>query len=137
MLAAKWRGILMDAKLSILTETFKSCFAPERFLRFATEFFGGLKTISPDIENTNIPKEYQWTVESYRHMATYTTDGETLDVFAVKLQSGKGRTVERARSMQRSFISKLLTNSNHDAAVVAFYTGCASKQFAAGSFGVA
>lgn len=112
----------MDARLQILKDAFEKSFAQERFLKFTTEFFGGINMISPDRDNTNIPTEYNYTVESYRHIAYYTSGGDTLDIFAVKLQSGKGRTVERARSMQRSFISKLLSNSNHDAAIAAFYT---------------
>lgn len=112
----------MDARLHILKDTFEQRFDDGRFLRFATEFFGSLKTISPDRDIVSIPKEYQFTVESYRHLASYVTGGDTIDIFTVRLQSGRGRTVERARSMQRSFISKLLSNTNHDGAIVAFYT---------------
>ncbi|MCL1843484.1 MAG: Eco57I restriction-modification methylase domain-containing protein [Defluviitaleaceae bacterium] len=112
----------MDIKQRLLEETFENRFSPEQFLRFSMEFFGGIKIIIPYKDITNIPNEYKYTVESYRHMASYTHDKETLDVFAVKLQSGRGRTVERARSMQRSFISKLLSSSNHEAAIAAFYT---------------
>jgi hypothetical protein len=112
----------MDARLQILKDAFENRFDIEQFIKFATEFFGGIKMINPHRDNTGIPTEYRFTVESYRHIASYTTEGDTLDIFAVKLQSGRGRTVERARSMQRSFISKLLSNSNHDAAIAAFYT---------------
>jgi len=112
----------MDARLQILKDAFEQKFDIERFIRFTTEFFGGVKMISPHRDNTNIPTEYKFTVESYRHIASYTTNGDTLDIFAVKLQSRRGRTVERSRSMQRSFVSKLLSNANHDAAIAAFYT---------------
>lgn len=42
-----------------------------------------------------------------------------VDIIAVKLRMTN--SVERARSIQRSFISKLLSDNNHDAALVAFY----------------
>ena len=110
----------MDAKTNILKDTFQMRFSHEQFGLFVKEFFEGRELKNPDRDNTNIPNEYKYTVESYRHVASYNSDNETLDIFTVKLQ--RGRSVERARSMQRSFISKLLTNMIHDAAVVAFYT---------------
>ncbi|GHV47200.1 hypothetical protein FACS1894204_10310 [Synergistales bacterium] len=111
----------MDAKLQILQNTFQKRFSVENFLRFSTEFFGNLKVVAPDKDiSVETLIEYRYTVDSYRHIASYSSANNTVDVFAVKLQ--KGRTVERARSMQRSFVSKLLTASNHDAAIVAFYT---------------
>lgn len=110
----------MDAKLKILQDTFKNRFSMDNFLRFSREFFGDLKIVNTDRENTSIPSEYFYTVSSYWHLATYTTEKKSLDIFAVKLKSG--RNIERARSMQRSFISKLLSRSNHDGAIVAFFT---------------
>ena len=115
----------MDARLQILKDAFENRFNPDRFLRFTREFFGGVKIIRPDIDKINIPNEYRFTIDSYRHIAFYSSSGsrgDTLDVFSVKLRSGGGRTVERARSMQRSFISKLLSNTGHDGAIAAFYT---------------
>jgi hypothetical protein len=111
----------MDAKLQILKDTFENSFSVDRFLRFSKEFFCNIKVINPDRDITSIQLEYKYTVESYRHMAAYEVDGNVLDILAVKLKFG--RSVERARSMQRSFISKLLSVSSHDGAVVAFYTG--------------
>lgn len=110
----------MDAKKQILKDTFESRFSMDNFLRFSREFFGDLKILNTDRENTSIPSEYFYTVSSYWHLATYTTEKKSLDIFAVKLKSG--RNIERARSMQRSFISKLLSRSNHDGAIVAFFT---------------
>jgi len=99
---------------------FENSFEPDQFRRFATEFFGGIKTINPDRDITVIPNEYKYTVESYRHMASYASGVDRIDVFAVKLRGG--RTVERARSIQRGFVSKLLKNSGGDGAIAAFYT---------------
>ncbi|GAB1476866.1 hypothetical protein MASR2M70_17020 [Bacillota bacterium] len=110
----------MDAKLQILRDTFQSRFSIDNYLRFSKEFFGDIKIISPDKENASIPLEYRYMVAAYTHVASYRTGNDTLDIFAVKLNAG--RSVERARSMQRSFISKLLTAANHDGAIVAFYT---------------
>lgn len=110
----------MDVKLQILKDTFQSRFSIDNYLRFSREFFGNIKIISPDKENTSIPSEYRYMVAAYTHVATYQVDKDVLDIFAVKLNAG--RSVERARSMQRSFISKLLTAASHDGAIVAFYT---------------
>ena len=110
----------MDAKLQILKDTFQNRFSIDNYLRFSREFFGNIKIISPDKENTSIPLEYRYMVAAYTHAASYQVDKDVLDIFAVKLNAG--RSVERARSMQRSFISKLLTAANHDGAIVAFYT---------------
>ncbi|GHU99631.1 hypothetical protein AGMMS50248_08020 [Deltaproteobacteria bacterium] len=90
-------------------------------MRFSKEFFGNIKVINPDRDITPIQLEYKYTVESYRHIAAYEVDGKVLNILAVKLKFG--RNVERARSMQRSFVSKFLTVPGHDGAVVAFYTG--------------
>jgi len=110
----------MDAKLQILKDTFQNRFSIANYLRFSKEFFGDIKIVSPDKENTTIPMEYSYMVETYTHVALYQTEKNILDIFAVKLKAG--RSIERARSMQRSFVSKLLTAANHDAAIVAFYT---------------
>jgi Alw26I/Eco31I/Esp3I family type II restriction m6 adenine DNA methyltransferase len=109
----------MDAKLKTLQDVFQNRFSQDGFLKFSTEFFGNLKYINPSKDILSIPAEYKYTVALYRHLATYSNGNDTLDIFAVKLN--RGRTIERARSMQRSFISKLLSNTNHDAAIVAFY----------------
>ena len=115
----------MDAKLQILQNTFQNRFSIDNYLRFSKEFFGNIKIISPDKENTAIPSEYRYMVAAYTHIASYQADKDILDIFAVKLNAG--RSVERARSMQRSFISKLLTAANHDGAIVAFYTDNESR----------
>ena len=47
-------------------------------------------------------------------------NGSELLVLAVELK--KGSTVERARSLQRNFISKMIDNSTYNGALVAFYT---------------
>lgn len=110
----------MDAKLQLLKDTFENRFSVENFMKFSTEFFGSIKLVSPDKENTSIPTEYYSTVKAYRHIATYTSQKQVLDIFAVNLKSDK--SIERSRGLQRSFISKLLSRSNHDGAIVAFYT---------------
>lgn len=102
----------------LLQRLFRSTIS--RNLRFSREFFGNIKIITPDKENTSIPLEYRYMVAAYTHIASYQVDKDVLDIFAVKLNAG--RSVERARSMQRSFISKLLTVAGHDGAIVAFYT---------------
>jgi len=109
---------MMDAKRQILERTFKNKFSIENMVRFSQEFLKDIK-IFPERENKDVPPEYERTIASYRHVAVYTAEKDVLDVFAVKLRTE--RSVERARSMQRSFVSRLLSGANHDAAIVAFY----------------
>lgn len=110
----------MDAKLQILKETFENEFCMHRFTRFTREFFNTIEVVNPDKKNINYLSEYAFYIASHTHVANYTdSERNRIAIFAVELKSG--RSIERARSMQRNFISKLISNSGHEAAIVAFY----------------
>lgn len=110
----------MDAKLQILTETFENEFSMHMFTRFTREFFNTIEIVNPDKKNINYLSEYAFYIASHTHVANYTdSERNRIAIFSVELKSG--RSIERARSMQRNFISKLISNSGHDAAIVAFY----------------
>jgi len=110
----------MDAKLQILTETFENEFSMHAFTRFTREFFNTIEIVNPDKKNINFLSEYAFYIASHTHVANYTdSERNRIAIFAVELRSG--RSIERARSMQRNFISKLISNSGQDAAIVAFY----------------
>lgn len=110
----------MSIKRQILEDTFTQPFNIERFVKFTTEFFNGPQILSPYKRNEKVWKEYWYYIDSYRHVAKY-IDGKDKNILILAVQLRKGRSVERARSMQRNFISRLISDSQYDAAIVAFY----------------
>lgn len=110
----------MDVKLQILTETFQDEFSIPRFTRFTREFFNTIEIVNPNNKIKNYLPESTYYIYSHTHIANYTdSERNKIAIFAVELN--RGRSIERARSMQRNFISKLIAKSGHDAAIVAFY----------------
>lgn len=108
------------AKLTILKETFEKQFDLERFKKFTREFFNE-PLMLPDNKRTGIWKEYLNHIKSYNLIAKYTdSDDNNLIVLAVELK--RDSSIDRARSMQRNFISKVLDENKLEAAIVAFYT---------------
>lgn len=108
------------AKLTILKDTFEKQFNIERFKKFTREFFNEPEML-PESRRTGIWKEYLKHINSYYTVAKYTdNDNNNLIVLAVELK--KDSSIDRARSMQRNFVSKVLDENNMEAAIVAFYT---------------
>ncbi|HHY23431.1 MAG TPA: hypothetical protein GX527_04220, partial [Clostridiaceae bacterium] len=108
------------AKLNILEETLKNKFDIKSFQKFTREFFNGPEMM-PESRRTGIWREYADYVEAYYTVAKYKdSEGKSMIILAVELK--KGKSVERARSMQRNFISKVLDINNLEAAMVAFYS---------------
>ena len=112
----------MDAKQMILKETFENEFTMERFERWTKEFFNKVQIIAPYKKNINYLSEFAFYIVAHSHVADFTdSDKNKIAVLAVELR--RGRSVERARSIQRNFISKLISgNVQYDAAIVAFYS---------------
>ncbi len=111
---------MSTAKLTILKETFEKQFDIERFKKFTREFFNEPQML-PDSKRTGIWKEYLNHIKSYNLIAKYTdSDNNNLIVLAVELE--KDSSIDRARSMQRNFISKVLDENQLEACIVAFYT---------------
>lgn len=111
---------MATAKLQLLKETFENKFNIERFKTFTREFFN-----EPEIlvsrRHTGIWREYQNSIISYTDVARFKdANDNNIIVFAVELKSENG--VERARSLQRNFVSKILDDNNCEAAIVAFYS---------------
>ena len=111
---------MISAKLQLLKETFESKFDIDKFKRFTREFFNEPEMLSAK-RHIGIWKEYENNILSYSDIAKFNdADENTIIVLAVELKSEKG--VERARSLQRNFISKILDDNNCEAAIVAFYS---------------
>ena len=110
----------MATKIDILKGTFENEFDMESYVRFIKEFFNRAEIVRPDKKNQNFLSEYRFYIKAYTHVANYTdSERNKVAVFAVEVE--KGRSIERARSMQRNYVSKLLADNNIDSAIVAFY----------------
>ena len=103
--------------IKLLNETFNSDFDINRFAKFVKELFNDF---SINQKSWSVWQEYQDYIESYVSLGNYTDKAKkVIDVLAVKLKKTSSR--DRARTMQRNFIAKYLSNAEKDAALVAFY----------------
>lgn len=107
-------------KLKILQETFEKKFNIDSFKKFTREFFNEPKMNKKITKNTNIWKEYASHINAYYDVAKY-TDNEDNNLIVMAVELKKNTSIDRARSMQRNFISKILDNNSMEAAIVAFY----------------
>lgn len=111
----------MDVKQRTLKETFENEFSMERFERWTKEFFNRVKIVAPYKKNINYLSEFAFYIATHSHIADF-TDSEKNKIAVLAVELRKGRSIEKARSMQRNFISKLISgNVSYDAAIVAFY----------------
>src|SRR3989339_1152010 len=103
--------------LKLLNETFNHDFDINRFAKFVKELFNDF---SINQKSWSVWQEYQDYIESYASLGNYTDKTKKIiDVLVVKLRKSSSR--DRARTMQRNFIAKYLSNAEKDAALVAFY----------------
>jgi len=104
---------------TLLDETFNNGYDEGQFLNFIRELFNGFdaspkKHLVPDAFNEYIDPD------NYRYFGEYRdSSGKLIDVLAIKLKKSTSR--DRARSMQRNFVAKHLSENNKHAALVAFY----------------
>lgn len=108
------------AKIKILEEMLENSFAIDQYKKFAREFFNKLD-IYPASKRTGIWREYGNHIQSYHTIGKY-KDSEDNGILIMAVELKRGSSVERARSMQRNFISRVLDENNLDAALVAFYS---------------
>ena len=110
---------MKDKQLAIqlLDETFNCDFSNDRFSRFIKELFNDFKITQRE---RHAWSEYKSHIDKYQFLGSYTDNSKkTIDVLAVKLKSTS--SIDRARTKQRNFVAKYLSNNNKDAALVAFY----------------
>ena len=109
-----------DKKRMIFEETLTQAYSYERYRRFLGELLNHVQfkpQIAKEPYNT-----FSAAIKNYVHIGDY-EDGEhqKIALFSVCLKNNK--SIENARSMQRSFVKSLLESSNYCAgALVAFYT---------------
>ncbi|HHV39248.1 MAG TPA: N-6 DNA methylase [Tepidimicrobium sp.] len=110
----------MDSKIKIIEDTFGQEYNYNRYLYFMVNFLKEPRTFKKR-RDIRIWKEFSNSISAYYKLGDYVDDeGMGLLILAVELK--RGSTVERARSLQRNFISKILNGSNYEGAMVAFYT---------------
>lgn len=110
----------MSIKVKLVKETLGNEYNYNRYLNFIVNLFKHPNLFTKR-RDEKIWKEYVSSILAYYKVAEYEDkNGSEILILAVELK--KGSTVERARSLQRNFISKILDGSRYSAAIVAFYT---------------
>ena len=110
----------MNLKKNTFEDVLRKKFSIEEYVRFIRELIPNVKLVAPDVFNEKTG-HFSRFVKGYYHVGNYVTDdNDKILILAVALY--RGDTVERARSMQRNFVKKLLEWGNATAALVAFYT---------------
>jgi len=101
--------------IKLLNETFNKEFNLGKFTNFLSELFNGFY---PQPKSIGIHKEYEQHIVSISKLGNYKQDNKSMEIMVVKLK--KGNSLDRARTMQRNVIAKLLKNFNIDSSLVAF-----------------
>ncbi|MEH6984564.1 hypothetical protein, partial [Priestia megaterium] len=111
---------MSSLKLNMLKTTFESSFNIDSYRLFVRQLFNSIE-VFPYREQTDISGEYAQHIASYVEVAKYRDNNQdNLIILAVEIK--KDKSIERARSLQRNFISRLLENTQYEAAIVAFYS---------------
>jgi hypothetical protein len=115
-----------DFSKKVIRNTFENKFDKSRFANFIVELLNLDSQVINEAYvsyNTNyIPGIYRPYIDSFEKIAGYEPGGAKLDILVVRLN--KERSVERARTMQRNFVSWYLRGGcdgqQRDAALAAF-----------------
>lgn len=101
--------------IRLLNDTFSNEFSFEKFSIFLNELFNGFYPK----ERSIIPhSEYADKITSIKKVGDYKHNNRSMEILVVKLK--KGTSLDRARTLQRNVVAKLLKNFNIDSALVAF-----------------
>ncbi|HHX18681.1 MAG TPA: hypothetical protein GX727_07460 [Clostridium sp.] len=109
-----------QTKMNLLEDTFGNSFNIDSFRRFTREFFNEAEMLS-ESRRIGIPREYNDHINAYYTLAKY-EDSEANNIIVLAVELKRHTSIDRARSMQRNFISKILDDEGLEAAIVAFYT---------------
>ncbi|MET4654634.1 adenine-specific DNA-methyltransferase [Exiguobacterium sp. PvP048] len=104
-----------------LAEVLDYEFDLNKYAKFSSELFNKIEVDSA-FRRTSIWKEYEKHIAAYYRVGSY-IDEQQKKILILAVEIKKEKSVERARTMQRNFISRLLSESNNfDSAFVAFYS---------------
>jgi len=114
-------------KQKLVETTFNNPFNQEKYEEFLTELFNESKYEEEDI-SYEIKQGFEEYIETVYDYGNYVdTNEEELKLFVVKLK--RTTSLERARTMQRNFIARLLTEQWINNALVAFYDNTEDWRF--------
>ena len=114
----------IDAAKNLVTKVLKNAYDEENFRELVHNLFDNYTPLQEHpVSGAYIWDSFKEHIISYKRLAKYETNGQTVDVLAVCVQNGS--KLEHARTMLRNFISKYLNAGRggklRDAALVAFY----------------
>ena len=108
----------------LIRETFERSFAKDRFIYFVKNLLNKIdESGSTVLKGSHLPDSYKPHIESLEYVGSYEdSEGSGLDVLIVQLK--KETSLDRARAMQRNFISWYLNGGRsgvlRDASLIAF-----------------
>ena len=110
--------------INLVKDTFESPYDRDRFLNFSRNLFHSFEPATFVYRGNYIPDAYKKHIKTLERLGKYEdSDKNKIDILAVCLYQDS--TLERARTLQRNFISWYLNGSRgdvtKDAALVAFY----------------
>ncbi len=111
---------MSDRKREIFVGTLTAPFDANRYQMFLRELLDNMQLVAPnkDIKPWNT---FSAAIDHYNHIGNYIgEDNNKVALFSICLKNDK--SVENARSMQRSFVKTLLESGDCAGALVAFYT---------------
>ena len=105
--------------VKLLDDTFKKNFDIDQFSKFTKELFNDIQINIQD-KTQYIANQFKEYIAECKKIADYKdASKKSMEILAVKLKRTSSR--DRARTMQRNFISSWLSKQEIDAALVAFY----------------
>ena len=106
--------------VKLLDDTFRKNFEINQFSRFIKELFNEIQINIQD-KTHYIANQFKEYIAECKKIAEYKDSSKkSMEILAVKLKRTPSR--DRARTMQRNFISSWLSKQRIDAALVAFYS---------------
>ena len=110
------------SKQTIFEDILRHSYNLENFLQFSREFLTGLKI--PSVTAFQPPQNFS------EHVKEFYALGKLNDIAVIAVNLQKNKSVERARSVQRNFVKRLLENDFAvDGALVAFYADAAPEKW--------
>ncbi len=110
------------SKQKIFENTLSHSYNLEDFAKFSREFLTGLKISS--VTALKPPQNFS------EHVKEFYALGKLNDIAVIAINLNKNKSVERARSVQRNFVKKLLENNFEvDGALVAFYSDATPEKW--------
>jgi len=105
-----------EETVRLIDGVFKNTFNPGRYMGFIQELFDDFQILP---RRLSIWREFKGYVDEAYSVGAYSDGRYTVAVLYVRLTRVASR--DRARTMQRNFIAKFLSEEGRDAALVAFY----------------